>query len=109
MRCCCGSSIGFIAECSEFKTWAWAHHQCPPARCPRSAWIPDYLEARWSICVLRIWPALHRPFLLEAVEIAVDRGHGQQPAVAAIAHQAIARLDITLDLELVPPLGMTDI
>src|SRR3954447_4118842 len=53
--------------------------------------------------------AFHRPFLLEAVDVAVDRGDGEQPAVAAIAHHAIPRLDVTLDLECVPLLGMADI
>ena len=53
--------------------------------------------------------AFHRPFLLEVLEVAVDRGNCQHGAVASIAHQAIAPLYVALDLELVPLLGMTDI
>src|SRR4030088_49656 len=53
--------------------------------------------------------SLHRQFLLEAVDVAVDRGDGEHLAIAAIAHHAIARLDVAVYLERVPLLGMTDI
>src|SRR5262249_31524902 len=52
---------------------------------------------------------LHRQLGLEAVEIAIDRSNGEHAAVAAIAQQAVLRLDVALDRDRVPALGMTDI
>src|ERR1043166_4191990 len=53
--------------------------------------------------------ALHCGFFLEVLDVAVDRCNREHLVAAAITHQAIAALDIAVDLELVPFLGMTDI
>src|SRR6516162_6924398 len=51
----------------------------------------------------------HRRLLPEIIDVAEDRGHRQQLAVATIAYQAIARFDVTLDVEVVPGRGMSDV
>src|SRR5262249_18107543 len=53
--------------------------------------------------------ALHRGFLLEILDVTEDRGCRQHFAIAAKAHQAIASVDIALDVEAVPFLRVTDI
>src|SRR5258705_10925597 len=50
--------------------------------------------------------ALHRDLGLQAGEIAVDRRDRQHAAVAAVSQQAILRLDVALDRDLVPLLGV---
>src|SRR4051794_10050920 len=91
-------------------------HACPPLMA--SSWAGSRARnkvqlgtsPRQSTCAVASGhAAFHRPFLLEAVDVAVDRRDREHLAVEAIAHHAIPRLDVTLDLECVPLLGMTDI
>src|SRR5262249_50250417 len=46
--------------------------------------------------------ALHRCFFLEIFHVAEDRSNGQHLVAAAIAHQAVARWDVALDVEIGP-------
>src|SRR5437660_989823 len=53
--------------------------------------------------------ALHGGLFLEAVDIAIDGGDGQHLAALPVAHHAVAPLDVALDVELVPLLGVADV
>ncbi len=52
---------------------------------------------------------LHRQLGLEIVEIAIDRGDGEHPALALVTQQTIFRFDIAVDGNVVPLRGVADI
>ena len=51
----------------------------------------------------------HRYLFLEVFDVAKDRGDGHNLAIAAIARQAVALLEVPVDLQIVPFLDMADI
>src|SRR5262249_55679354 len=51
----------------------------------------------------------HRRLLPEIIDVAEDRGHRDAFAFATLAYQAVACLDVALNVEIVPPLGMPDV
>src|SRR6185312_7172404 len=52
---------------------------------------------------------LHRKLRLEAVDVAVDRGDGEHASLGLVAQHAVAPLDVAVDGDLVPFLGVADI
>src|SRR6202022_2290506 len=52
---------------------------------------------------------LHRKLGLKACEIAVNRGHREQPALVRVEQQTVARCDVAVDGDLVPFFGMADV
>ena len=53
--------------------------------------------------------ALHRELRLQTLAVASDRGHRQHPSVGPVTHGTIVLVRKPLDLDRVPPLGVTDV
>src|SRR5439155_5058461 len=56
----------------------------------------------WPWHLPRSDPELPLRLDLEALQVAIDRSHRQHLAVAAIAHQAVARGNVAVDLDRIP-------